>query len=59
LYERFFEEVGGPVEGEAGPGFFGEQPGVESIVATAAKYGIEIPPPIVEEGRHRSRRAPS
>jgi mannose-6-phosphate isomerase-like protein (cupin superfamily) len=49
LYERFFEEVGRPVEGEAGPRFFEEQPDVESIVATAAKYGIEIPPPIVEE----------
>ena len=59
LYERFFEEVGRPVEGEAGSGFFGKQPDVESVVATAAKYGIEIPSPIVEEGRHRSRRAPS
>jgi quercetin dioxygenase-like cupin family protein len=58
LYERFFEEVGRPAEGKAGSGFFGKQPDVESVVATAAKYGIEISSPIVEEGRHRSRRAP-
>jgi quercetin dioxygenase-like cupin family protein len=43
LYERFFEEVGRPGEGEAGPGSFGERSDAESIVATAAKYGIEIP----------------
>jgi len=49
LYERFFEEVGRPVEGEAGPRFFEKQPDAESIAATAAKYGIEIVPPIVEE----------
>jgi mannose-6-phosphate isomerase-like protein (cupin superfamily) len=49
LYERFFEEVGRPVEGEAGPRFFEKQPDAESIVAAAAKYGIEISPPIVEE----------
>jgi quercetin dioxygenase-like cupin family protein len=49
LYERFFEEVGRPVEGEAGPRFFEKQPDVKSIVAAAAKYGIEISPPIVEE----------
>ena len=49
LYERLFEEVGRPVEGEAGSRFFEEQADAESIVATAAKYGIEIPPPIVEE----------
>lgn len=49
LYERFFEEVGRPVEGEAGPLDFEEQADVESIVATATKYGIEIAPPLVEE----------
>jgi quercetin dioxygenase-like cupin family protein len=49
LYERFFEEVGRPVEGEAGPGFFEELPDAEIVVATAAKYGIEIAPPIEEE----------
>jgi mannose-6-phosphate isomerase-like protein (cupin superfamily) len=46
LYERFFEEVGRPVEGEAGPGFFEERPDAQSIAATAAKYGIEIRSPI-------------
>ena len=55
LYERFFEEVGRPMEGEAGPRLFEEQPDVESIVATAAKYGIEIAPPIVEESQPATR----
>jgi len=49
LYERFFEEVGRPVEGAGDPGFFGEQPDVESVIATAARYGIEIATLIVEE----------
>ena len=49
LYERFFEEVGRPVEGEAGPLDFEEQADIESIAATATKYGIEIAPPVVEE----------
>jgi hypothetical protein len=37
------------VEGEAGSRFFQGQPDAESVVATAAKYGIEIPSPIEEE----------
>jgi hypothetical protein len=37
------------VEDEAGPRFFGEQPDAQSIAATAAKYGIEIAPPIMKE----------
>jgi quercetin dioxygenase-like cupin family protein len=49
LFECFFEEVGRLVEDEGEPGFFEKQPDVESVVATAAKYGIEIPPPIVKE----------
>jgi len=49
LYERFFEEVGRPAKGEAGPRFFEEQANVESIVAAAAKHGIELPPPLAEE----------
>ncbi len=49
LYERFFEEAGRAVKSEAGPRSFEERPDAESIVATAAKYGIEIPPP-PEEG---------
>ena len=49
LYERFFEEVGEPVDGEAGSLFSEDQPNVTSIVAIAAKYGIEIPVPVAEE----------
>jgi quercetin dioxygenase-like cupin family protein len=48
-HERFFEEVGEPVDSEAGSLFFENQPDVASIVAIAAKYGIEIPVPIAEE----------
>jgi mannose-6-phosphate isomerase-like protein (cupin superfamily) len=48
LYERFFEEAGRAVEIEAGPRSFVERPDAESIVATAAKYGIEIAAPAVE-----------
>ena len=49
LYERFFEEVGELVDGEAGSLFSEDQPNVTSIVAIAAKYGIEIPVPVAEE----------
>ena len=43
LYERFFEELGKVAEGDdAEPRVFEEQADEESIVATAAKYGIEI-----------------
>ena len=48
LYERFFEEVGKPVDGDSGPLVFEEQPEVGRIVALAAQYGIEIPPRIPE-----------
>ena len=48
LYERFFEEAGKPVDGDSGPFVFEEQPEVGRIVALAAQYGIEIPPPIAE-----------
>ena len=46
LYEHFFEEVGKPVDGEAGPPVFEEQHDVGRIVEVAAEYGIEIPFPI-------------
>jgi mannose-6-phosphate isomerase-like protein (cupin superfamily) len=46
LYERFFEEVGKPMNGGAGLTSFEEQPDVERIVEIAAAYGIEIPVPI-------------
>ncbi len=49
LYEYFFEEIGKPVDDDSGPLVFEEQPDVERIVSIAAKYGIEIPPPIVEK----------
>ena len=46
LYERFFEELGKVADvDDAEPPVFEEQADAESIVATAAKYGIEIPPP--------------
>ena len=48
-HERFFEEVGEPVDSEEGSLFFENRPDVASIVAIAAKYGIEIPVPIAEE----------
>ncbi len=47
LYEHFFEEVGKPADGEAGPIAFEDQPEVGRIVEVAAKYGIEIPSPII------------
>jgi quercetin dioxygenase-like cupin family protein len=46
LYERFFEEVGKPMDGEAGLLSFEDQPYVERIVEIAAECGIEIPEPI-------------
>ncbi len=46
LYERFFEEVGKAVDGDAGSFVFEEQPDVERVVKVAAEYGIEIPWPI-------------
>ena len=46
LYEHFFEKVGKPVDDEAGPLVFEDQPYVGRIVEVAAKYGIEIPVPI-------------
>jgi quercetin dioxygenase-like cupin family protein len=49
LYERFFEEVGELGGGEAGSHFSEDQPNVTSIVAIAAKYGMEIPVPVAEE----------
>jgi quercetin dioxygenase-like cupin family protein len=49
LYECFFEEVGELANGEAGSLFSEDQPNVTSIVALAAKYGIEIPVPVAEE----------
>jgi quercetin dioxygenase-like cupin family protein len=47
-HERFFEEVGKLVDGQAGTLFSEDQPDVASIVAIAAKYGIEIPVPMAQ-----------
>jgi mannose-6-phosphate isomerase-like protein (cupin superfamily) len=46
LYENFFEEVGKPLNGEAEPLDFEDQPDAKRIVKVAAEYGIEIPAPI-------------
>jgi mannose-6-phosphate isomerase-like protein (cupin superfamily) len=46
LYESFFEEVGKPLDGEAEPPVFEDQPGAKLIVKVAAEHGIEIPEPI-------------
>ena len=48
LYERYFEEVGEPVDGNGGPFVFEGQQEVDGIVAIAATYGIEIPVPIAQ-----------
>ena len=45
LYERFFEKVGKPSDGEAGPPVFEDHPDVAGIRATAAEHGLEIPQP--------------
>lgn len=49
LYERFFEEVGKPVDGDAGSFVFRDRPGMRRIVEVAAKHGIEIPPPTARQ----------
>jgi mannose-6-phosphate isomerase-like protein (cupin superfamily) len=46
LYEHFFEEVGKPVDGEAGPLDLEEQQYMRRIVEVAAEHGIEILQPI-------------
>lgn len=47
LYELFFEEVGKPADGrDPGPLGFEGRPEVSKIAEVAAKYGIEISPPI-------------
>jgi hypothetical protein len=45
LYDRFFEEVGNPVDEEGEPLLFEDQPDVANLVAMAAEYGIEITRP--------------
>jgi mannose-6-phosphate isomerase-like protein (cupin superfamily) len=42
-FEGFFEEVGEPARHGSSPP--AEPPDVEKIMATAPKYGLEIPPP--------------
>jgi len=47
--ERFFEEVGRPVEDRLWTAPLEAPPSMEEIVTIAAGYGIEIPPPATEE----------
>jgi len=48
LSERFFEEVVKPLDGEAQPPVFEDQPDAKLIVKVAAEHGIEIPEPIAK-----------
>ena len=53
LYERFFEEVGKPLDGDdAGPLVSEYQPDLgRRVVEVAAEHGIEIPSPSAENSR--------
>ncbi len=51
LYERFFEEVGTAVDGEAGPLVVEDKPNLERLMTIGVQYGIEIPPPIAQRSR--------
>ena len=46
MYERFFEEVGKPMNGEAELPGIEERPEVERFVEIAPEYGFEIPVPV-------------
>ncbi len=43
-FERFFEEIGVPGDDVSDPPPFGPAE-IEQLLATAPKYGLEIPPP--------------
>lgn len=43
-FEKFFEEVGEPATDPSSPPPFGQEE-IERLLATAPKYGMEIPPP--------------
>lgn len=45
LHESFFEELGEEANDPNAPPIAGGPPDVARIVETAARYGIEIPPP--------------
>jgi mannose-6-phosphate isomerase-like protein (cupin superfamily) len=45
LHERFFEEIGEEAQDKSKPPIPESLPDMGRIVATATKYGIEIPPP--------------
>jgi quercetin dioxygenase-like cupin family protein len=51
LYERFFEEVGKPVNGGKERHAFEDHFDLQRIAAIGVQYGIEIPPPIPQHGR--------
>jgi hypothetical protein len=43
-FERFFEEIGVPGDDVSDPPPFGPAE-IEQLLATAPKYGLEVPPP--------------
>ena len=45
-HERFFEEIGQPAADETGSRPLEGQTDVAELTAVAARYGIEIPPPV-------------
>jgi|tagenome__1003787_1003787.scaffolds.fasta_scaffold20837302_1 mannose-6-phosphate isomerase-like protein (cupin superfamily) len=51
LYERFFEEVGKPVDSEAGTLVEEAQLSSETTAAIGVEYGIEIPLRVAQRGR--------
>jgi hypothetical protein len=51
LYERSFEELGRPVDGESGPLTEATQLDSETSAAIGVEYGIEMPPPIAQRSR--------
>ena len=46
LHECFFEEIGEPAKDKSRPPNLEDLPDVRTIAPIAAKYGIEVPPPI-------------
>ena len=46
MHENFFEEIGEPAKDKSRPPDLENRPDVRRIATIAAKYGIEVPPPI-------------
>jgi mannose-6-phosphate isomerase-like protein (cupin superfamily) len=51
LYERFFEEVGKPVDGDDGMPAIHDRLDLQGIAAVGVEFGIEMPPPVPQYGR--------